>query len=48
MGYEMIIKSIDLTADEIVVLKDVLEHFQETACRTDEMIIETLLEKIDS
>lgn len=47
MGYEMIIKSIDLTADEIGILKDILEHFQETACRTDEMVIETLLEKLD-
>lgn len=45
--YDMIVKTVSLTCDEVDILKPILEHYQETASRVDEMIIEGLLEKLD-
>ena len=48
MGYDEIFKIINLTDDEISILKEVLEERQDRRVSLGEMItIETLLEKLD-
>jgi len=48
MGYDEIFKTINLTDDEISILKEVLEERQDRRVSLGEMItIETLLEKLD-
>lgn len=46
--YDIVTKSINLTDDEISILKEVLEERQDRRVSLGEMItIETLLEKLD-
>jgi len=46
--YDIVAKSINLTDDEISILKEVLEERQDRRVSLGEMItIETLLEKLD-
>lgn len=46
--YDIVAKSINLTEDEISILKEVLEERQDRRVSLGEMItIETLLEKLD-
>jgi len=48
MGYDEIFKTIDLTDDEISIIKEVLEERQDRRVSLGEMItIETLLEKLN-
>lgn len=48
MGYDEIHKVINLTDDEITILKEVLEERQDRRVSLGEMItIETLLDKLD-
>ena len=47
--YEVAVKTINLTDDEIVILKEVLEARQDTCVSIGEIVtIEMLLEKLDS
>jgi len=46
--YDIVVKTINLTDDEISILKEVLEERQDRRVSLGEMItIETLLEKLD-
>jgi hypothetical protein len=46
--YDIVVRSINLTDDEISILKEVLEERQDRRVSLGEMItIETLLEKLD-
>lgn len=46
--YDIVVKTINLTDDEISILKEVLEERQDMRVSLGEMItIETLLEKLD-
>ncbi|WP_170313462.1 hypothetical protein [Lacrimispora amygdalina] len=48
MGYDEIIKTVNLTDDEITLLKEILEVRQDKCISVGEvMTIETLLEKLD-
>ena len=45
--YDLIVKTIDLTADEVELIKSALEYKQDMAVSTSEILtIETLLEKL--
>lgn len=45
--YDLIVKTIDLTADEIELIKSALEYKQDMTVGTAEILtIETLLEKL--
>jgi len=46
--YEMVIIEIGLSADEINVLKESLERYQETcASHVEELLIEGIMEKLE-